>query len=840
MSDITKIEKIHTSAGDHEIDARYWGGNETLKTINGESLFGSGDINIPDEVELIEISGDMLANEPTYTATEALAILEAYYANKLIVLKNSGTTNYSLCWFIPNIFIRTVSTKRQVYISGILANFYIEQRFFCDATSGSVSGVNVDKKIDLTEIGGSSSSSSSYAYGTCSDAAATSTKTVTLSDSYSNFTVSTGSIVAVKFTYTNTVASTSLKLSVAGVTAQIKYLNTTFPSNQHWSAGSVVEFIYDGSAWQVLGNIKDNVGADTKVNQTLTSTNNSYPLLFSYTAGKSSTGADEARFSTGLKYNPSTNALTASTFVGTSTVSSGLKMLTCSTSAATAAKTISLSGFSLSTGSRLLVKFTYANTATSPTLNVNSTGAKSFYYNGNVVSNNNFKINNTDIYELTYNGTYWVISDISSTTDLIYIEQDGDDFAGFSNKMLKFENGTKISIVFSENVGVNAPLLSIIDKNGLYENCYLYYKGEDAKGLFEANKVYTIVLDTSDPDDHKWLLEGDHDIKNYSYVHFNSKNNAGLYSSVPGFLYNGCTVYGIIDTSISTCTANNAHLMSLNDGVYSAEMFKYGESGVAIDGCTTANIPQINRVYLCYYDTDKWFIDIDDSGLEPCKNSQSIMYGTCSSDATASTKVVYVSYNRLNEGDIVWINFTNGNTYTGEQVTMSITTSIGLISTSISTVLDFYNFIGGESGGTSLSGYTAGISMLPGAYEFIYLDSKLKYTGNYVADRAPEILVKSAITGTGAAITFELVKNMHTVFNIGTKPRALVLTIPSASETYSCEFTTGAAPMTFRYPSTLKWVNGILPTLEMSTTYHLSIVNNCAAIVAFKVSETPA
>jgi hypothetical protein len=119
-------------------------------------------------------------------------------------------------------------------------------------------------------------------------------------------------------------------------------------------------------------------------------------------------------------------------------------------------------------------------------------------------------------------------------------------------------------------------------------------------------------------------------------------------------------------------------------------------------------------------------------------------------------------------------------------------------------------------------------------------DNKLKYTGNYVADRAPEILVKSVQTGTGATITFELVKNMHTVFNIGNKPRALELTIPSASETYSCEFTTGAASLTFRYPSTLKWVNGIRPTLEVATTYHLSIVNNCAAIVAFKVSETPA
>ena len=592
MSDITKIEKIHTSAGDHEIDARYWGGNETLKTINGESLFGSGDISIPDEVEIIEISGDMLANEPTYTATEALAILEAYYANKLIVLNNPGTTNYSLGWFIPNIFIRTVSTKRQVYISGILANFYIEQRFVCDATSGSVSGVHMDKKIDLTEIGGSSSSSSSYAYGTCSDAAATSTKTVTLSDSYSNFTVSTGSIVAVKFTYTNTVASTLLKLSVAGVTAQIKYLNTTFPSSQHWLAGSTVEFVYDGSAWQIFGTIKDNV----KVNQTLTSTNSSYPLLFSYTAGKSSTGADEARFSTGLKYNPSTQSLLFP--------------------------------------------------------------------------------------------------------------------AATSGKSVNIGLGTKPS----------SPI------NGLV--------------------IY----------------------------------NAGGSQSDADF--------------INICAADV--VIRKADGSMGGRIF------AELNGASSFS-----------------------------RDAGSNWYGTCSSLASASTKVVDLCNIILGEGSRVWINFTNGNTYTGEQVTMSITTANG---SSVSTVLDFYNFIGGSGGRVNTNtAYTAGISMLPGAYEFIYLDSKLKYTGNYVADRAPEILVKSA--DVGAAITFELVKNMHTVFNIGTKPRALELTIPSASETYSCEFTTGAVSMTFGYPSTLKWVNGILPTLEMSTTYHLSIVNNCAAIVAFKTNE---
>lgn len=55
--------------------------------------------------------------------------------------------------------------------------------------------------------------------------------------------------------------------------------------------------------------IEGGSSSDTKVNQTLTSTNSSYPLLFSYTANKSATSADAARFSTGLKYNPSTQSL---------------------------------------------------------------------------------------------------------------------------------------------------------------------------------------------------------------------------------------------------------------------------------------------------------------------------------------------------------------------------------------------------------------------------------------------------------------------------------------------------------------------------------------------------
>lgn len=60
------------------------------------------------------------------------------------------------------------------------------------------------------------------------------------------------------------------------------------------------------------------------------------------------------------------------------------KMLygTCSTAATTAAKASSVTGFSLYAGVTVAIRFTYANTAVSPTLNVSGTGAKPIYTNG--------------------------------------------------------------------------------------------------------------------------------------------------------------------------------------------------------------------------------------------------------------------------------------------------------------------------------------------------------------------------------------------------------------------------------------------------------------------------
>lgn len=85
---------------------------------------------------------------------------------------------------------------------------------------------------------------------------------------------------------------------------------------------------------------------------------------------------------------------------------------TCSTSGSAAAKTCSITGFSLVTGARVIVRFSYANTAANPTLDVSSTGAKAIYYKGSAIPSNYIK--QYTVLELVYDGSYWyVVGDLT-------------------------------------------------------------------------------------------------------------------------------------------------------------------------------------------------------------------------------------------------------------------------------------------------------------------------------------------------------------------------------------------------------------------------------------------
>lgn len=88
---------------------------------------------------------------------------------------------------------------------------------------------------------------------------------------------------------------------------------------------------------------------------------------------------------------------------------------TCSTAAGTAAKTVTLTDFSLVTGARIAIKFTVTNTASNPTLNVNSTGAKAIQYRGAAITASYLGANR--VYEFVYDGTaYQLIGDIDTNT----------------------------------------------------------------------------------------------------------------------------------------------------------------------------------------------------------------------------------------------------------------------------------------------------------------------------------------------------------------------------------------------------------------------------------------
>lgn len=90
---------------------------------------------------------------------------------------------------------------------------------------------------------------------------------------------------------------------------------------------------------------------------------------------------------------------------------------TCSTAAATAAKTVACTGFALITGAEITVKFTVTNTASNPTLNVNSTGDKAIYYRGSAIGAENLAANRT--YTFRYNGTqYELVGDINTDTKM--------------------------------------------------------------------------------------------------------------------------------------------------------------------------------------------------------------------------------------------------------------------------------------------------------------------------------------------------------------------------------------------------------------------------------------
>lgn len=118
-----------------------------------------------------------------------------------------------------------------------------------DTITGEVS----NQTFDLPTGGGGSSSGPKIFFGTCDTAAATADKIVTCSDFTENDIVA-GTNLFVKFDNTNT--SSTVTLTINGTTTKNATNNgattTGFNNYYTWVAGQVVQFIYDGTNWQIV------------------------------------------------------------------------------------------------------------------------------------------------------------------------------------------------------------------------------------------------------------------------------------------------------------------------------------------------------------------------------------------------------------------------------------------------------------------------------------------------------------------------------------------------------------------------------------------------------------
>ena len=94
-------------------------------------------------------------------------------------------------------------------------------------------------------------------YATCSTAAATVEKVATIADGSSTFTLEKGARICVKFTNANTVAAPTLNVGGTGAKA-IYWHGAALDSSQYWQASAVVDFVYNGTQWELVGVAKDN------------------------------------------------------------------------------------------------------------------------------------------------------------------------------------------------------------------------------------------------------------------------------------------------------------------------------------------------------------------------------------------------------------------------------------------------------------------------------------------------------------------------------------------------------------------------------------------------------
>lgn len=284
------------AVGDASVDAD--SKTDTLTLEQGNNVT----IGVDAENDKITIS----AKDTTYSSGSGISIsgTTINHSNSVTADTASGSATKTLK-FGDTFTIPTVTYDGQGHITGKGTT-----TMTMPATPSSVSGnagsaakLQTARTIDGVSFNGAANITH---YGTCSTAASTAAKTVTLE----GFALATGARAMVKFTVTNTAANATLNVNGTGAKA-IFYRGAAISAG-YLAAKRVYEFVYDGTNFELIGDINTDSNTDTKVTNTLNTTAKAY--ITGTTSATTNTGTQV--FDTGVYLDTTAGVLTATTFKG--------------------------------------------------------------------------------------------------------------------------------------------------------------------------------------------------------------------------------------------------------------------------------------------------------------------------------------------------------------------------------------------------------------------------------------------------------------------------------------------------------------------------------------------
>lgn len=297
------------------------------------------------------------------------------------------------------------------------------------------------------------------AYGTCTTAGDTAGKVVAITEN-PNWKLQVGSIVVVKFSYTNTAQNPTL--NVNGTGAKSIWYNTALVTTSSLAAAGAanryIKYFYDGTQFVWLGQSFDN--------------SNTY-----------------------------------------SNASLGQVYGICTTSKATTAKTVAQNGYVLSTGGIVAIKFTNAVPAGS-TLNINGKGAKAIYHKGSAITDGVIKAEDTATF--IYSGQYHLIAIDRDAVSKEYVDSKVTFYDGIVHRSTNTDT-TNCWVKIAECEAPNSTA-QIMDEITLYPKttdsavkttCKVRVEG---KGAYDSTWKLHIIDSTKDFDSNKVKLIYDKNI----------------------------------------------------------------------------------------------------------------------------------------------------------------------------------------------------------------------------------------------------------------------------------------------------------------------------------------